>query len=366
MSGQPDGRIATAAVGRGAMRDLTRAVPSRRELLRRSLRIAGGYVGLAAAPALVRAQPAKKIAKPIVAGLNAKIGDPTYESIARIARILKDKSNIDLEIQVHPSSTLGTDLQQLEAVQMGYIDITSNVTAQFSSFSDAFAFVDLPYAIPSWDFFHRLVSSDLWKQQVAKFEAKLPLKVLPPVGAGGFRILWNNKRALQAPAAVNGLKFRTTASPLELDLIRGWGGNPTPMAFTETYNALANGVVDGIHVQPIWTYSFRMHEVLKYGSEVKAIFAVQLQVMNKTTWDSLGPDMQPAFAAAAQEAADQANAIDEASEQTYKGKLRDAGMQIYAPSASEMETWRKLGEAVWDGAGKTVDRDIVKTMLALR
>jgi len=249
---------------------------------------------------------------------------------------------------------------------MGYIDITSNVTAQFSSFSDAFAFADLPYAIPSWDFFRRLVASELWQQQVAKFEAKVPLKVLPPVGAGGFRILWNNKHALPTPAAVNGLKYRTTASPLEIDLIRAWGGNPTPMAFTETYNALANGVVDGIHVQPIWTYSFRMHEVLKFGSETKAIFAVQLQVMNKSTWDSLGPDVQRAFAAAAQGAADQANTIDEASEQTYKDKLRAAGMQIYTPSAEEMALWRKPGEAIWEGAGKNVDRDVIKIMLSLR
>ena len=344
------------------MRDILTPSPTRRTLLRTG----GGLAAVLAAPAVGHAQAARKIAKPIVAGLNAKVGDPTYESIARIPKILKEKYSIELDLQVHPSSTLGTDLQQLEAVQMGYIDITSNVTAQFSSFSDAFAFADLPYAIPSWEFFHRLVASDLWKQQVEKFEAKLPLKVLPPVGGGGFRILWNNKRALPQPAAVDGLKFRTTASPLELQLIRNWGGNPTPMAFTETYNALANGVVDGIHVQPIWTYSFRMQEVVKYGTEAKAIFAVQFQVMNRNTWESLAADVQKAFAAAAQEAAEQANAIDEAAEETYKGKLRAAGMQIYAPSAAEMEAWRKPGEAVWDSAGKSVDRNLVQAMLALR
>lgn len=348
------------------MADASQTRPSRRAILRRGALIGGGVISAVTAPALVRAQPARKIAKPIVAGLNAKAGDPTYESIAGIPRILKEKFNIEADIQVHPSSTLGTDIQQLEAVQMGYIDITSNVTAQFSSYSDAFAFADLPYAIPSWDFFHRLVSSDLWKQQVAKFEAKLPLKVLPPVGGGGFRVLWNNKRALAAPEAVNGLKFRTTASPLELALIRSWGGNATPMAFTETYNALASGVVDGIHVQPIWTYSFRMQEVLKYGTETKAIFAVQFQVMNKKTWESLGDEVQKAFLAAAEEAAEQANAIDQDSEKKYKDKLRSAGLQLYTPSDQEMALWRKAGEAVWDGAGKSVDHDVVKAMLALR
>ena len=76
--------------------------------------------------------------------------------------------------------------------------------------------------------------------------------------------------------------------------------------------------------------------------------------------------MQKAFAAAAQEAADQANAIDEAAEEAYKDKLRAAGMQIYTPSAAEMEAWRKPGEVVWDSAGKSVDRNVVKAMLTLR
>jgi TRAP-type C4-dicarboxylate transport system substrate-binding protein len=88
--------------------------------------------------------------------------------------------------------------------------------------------------------------------------------------------------------------------------------------------------------------------------------------MNKKTWDALAPDVQTAFAAAAQEAAGQANTIDEVSEQTYNVKLRDAGMQLYTPSAEEMALWRKPGEAVWEGAGKSVDRDVVKAMLSLR
>lgn len=339
---------------------------TRRDILCQSPGIAVALIGTVASPAIVRAQSVRNIATPLVAGLNAKIGDPTYESIAQISRILKTKFNIGLDIQVHPSSTLGTDVQQLEAVQTGYIDITSNVTAQFSSFSDAFAFVDLPYAIPSWDFFRRLTTSELWRQQVAKFEAKLPLKVLPPVGAGGFRILWNNKRPLPTPATVKGLKVRTTDSPLEIALIRAWGGNPTPLAWTETYNALASGVVDGMNVQPIWTYSFRMYEVLKYGTETDAIFAVQLQVMNKKTWQSLGTDVQTAFEQAAQEAADQANTLSEASEKTYKEKLREVHMEIYKPSVQQFMLWKRPGEGIWSTASAQVDRNVMKSLLALQ
>jgi TRAP-type C4-dicarboxylate transport system substrate-binding protein len=336
--------------------------PTRRKV------VAGAAAGavVLGAPAIVRSQQPKRFLRPLVAGLNAKEGDPSYESIARIPKILREKHNIQLDIQVHPSSVLGTDVQQLESVQTGFIDITSNVTAQWSTFSDAFAFVDLPYAITRWDMFLKLAKSDLWREQAAKFEAKTPLKVLPPVGAGGYRLLWNKVRPTPTPAAVKGIKYRTTASKLEIELVRTWGGNPTPMAWTETYNALSSGVVEGIHVQPIWTYRFNMHEVLKYATEVDAIFAVQFQVLNKNTWNSMPPDIQSAFMAAAQEAADQANAIDREAERSFKQRLREAKMDIYTPTAAERAQWQKAGEAVWDTQGKSIDPAVIKSMIALR
>src|SRR5262245_11293491 len=105
--------------------------PSRRKV------IAGAAAGAAllGAPAIARAQQPKRFLRPLVAGLNAKEGDPTYESIARIPKILREKHNVLMDIQVHPSSVLGTDVQQLESVQTGFIDITSYVTGESSSFS---------------------------------------------------------------------------------------------------------------------------------------------------------------------------------------------------------------------------------------
>ena len=113
----------------------------------------GGVAGavIAGFPAIVRAQSAKRFLRPLVAGLNSKQGEPTYNSIADISKILREKYDVQMELQVHPSSVLGTDISQLEAVQTGFIDITSNVTAQFSNFSKAFDFIDLPYAITNWD-----------------------------------------------------------------------------------------------------------------------------------------------------------------------------------------------------------------------
>src|SRR5258708_25075125 len=100
------------------MRPTKTGSPTRRAILAAA---ALGVAGSFAAPAIVRAQAKRRVLKPIVAGLNAKEGDPTFESIARISKILREKHNVELEIQVHPSSMLGTDLQQLEALQTRFI-----------------------------------------------------------------------------------------------------------------------------------------------------------------------------------------------------------------------------------------------------
>lgn len=317
-------------------------------------------------PSIVRAQGRLRYLKPIVAGLNSKEGDPSYLSISRIPQILKEKYDVDLELRVHPSSALGTDLSQLEAVQTGFIDITSNVTGQFEQFSKAFAFVDLPYAVTNWDMANRLFASTLWAEQAKKFEAATPLVVLPPVGAGGFRLLWNSRRALPTPASVNGLKFRTTASPAEIGLIKAWNGSPTPLAWTETYNGLKNGLIDGMHVQPIWTYGFKMHEVLKYATEVNAIFAVQFQVMNKNAFMAMPAPIRERFMKAAADAATEANALDRVQENEFKAKLAAAKMDIYRPSAAEAREWQSRGESVWQTEAKDIDKLVIDRMLALR
>ncbi|MBM3502505.1 MAG: TRAP transporter substrate-binding protein [Alphaproteobacteria bacterium] len=303
--------------------------------------------------------------RPIVVGLNAQPGEPTYQSIADIPKILKDKYDIVMEFQIHPGSTLGTDLSQLEAVQAGYLDITSNTTSQFSVFDDSFAFVDLPHLISSWDTALRLFRSPLWQQQAAAFEKVVPVKVLPPATAGGFRRVANSKRRATVPADLKGLKLRATRSPIEQALIRQWGAEPVALPWVETYASLAQGAIDGIHVQPIWMSRFKMHEQIKFVTDVVSLFTVQLQVMNTKTWEEMPPEIQDPFLRAAQEAADRANTRDRAMETAALDELKKAGVEVYTPTADEAAQWRAAGDKVLTALGAQIDKKIVDGVTAL-
>jgi TRAP-type C4-dicarboxylate transport system substrate-binding protein len=345
---------------------VSRKKVSRRQVLKGSAAAlgAGAAVRTLGFPPVIRSAQAKKFLRPIVAGLNAKEGDPSDLSIREIPRILREKYDVELEIQVHPSSTLGTDLSQLEAVQTGFIDITSNSSAQFAPFTDAFLFMDLPYMFTSWEMANRFMRSDIFKAQAAKAEENLPLKILPLVGAGGFRMLSNSKRRLATPADVDGMKFRSQQSPIEISMIKKWGGNPTPVPWVETYTAIQQGVVDGFHVQPIWTHNFSFHEVLNHATEVKAMLVFQLQVMNKNTFDAMPEDIQKAFMLAAQDAADIGNGEDERLESFYQDQLRSKGLDIYTPSATEMKQWQDTAREVWTETD--IDSGLLNQMRSLQ
>ncbi|MFH1933056.1 MAG: TRAP transporter substrate-binding protein [Pseudomonadota bacterium] len=336
-------------------RDITR-----RGFIKKSSAIAvGAAIGTVGFPYIARSQT-KKLLKPIVAGLNAKPGDPSYISIELIPKIMKEKYDIEIQINLHHSMTLGTDWSQMEAVQHGFIDITSNVTSNYAVFSDGWSFCDLPYMFPTRDKAWKFYKSDLFLEAGAKVEKDMGVKVLPAVDAGGHRLLSNNNRELRTPDDVNGLKFRTVRSPIAADLIRSWNGNPSPTAWAETYTAIQQGVINGIHVQPIWTYVFSFYEVLKYMTQVRAIYAIQMQVMNINTFNSMPSNIQKAFMAAAQEAADIANKKDRDLENDYTKKLQGKGMKLYVPTQEEFKKWYEAGQSVWEK--HPIDPAILKKM----
>lgn len=332
---------------------------SRRAVLQTGV-AAGAVLGF---PSIVRSQQAKRFLKPIVAGLSGKAGDPTVDAIAMIPKILREKYDVELDIQVHPAATLASDLGALEAVQTGFIDITSHGSA-WLQFTDAFAVADLPYVFSDWDNVLRFFRSDLHKQLAAKMEKDVPVKVLPSVAGGGFRWLLNNRRELRTPKDVQGMRLRTVPSPILTELLRAWNASPTPMPFPETYTAIQQGVINGDHFQPIWMYQFNFHEVAKFATETKAIFGFAVQVININAFKAMPEPIQKAFMLAAQDAADLANARDRELEQSYKKLNAEKGVKIYTPTEAEMKEWRAPADGIWAKSG--VSKSITDAAIALQ
>lgn len=315
-------------------------------------------------PAIVRAAGRKSWDRPIIAGLNGREGDPTDISIRRIPEILAEQYDIDITIEIYPSSQLAADMSQLEGVQNGVFDIASNATAAFYGFTDAFHFMDLPFLYPTWAEALAFVQGDLMKQRFAKAEQDMPLKMLPIVGAGGYRLLTNKDRDVKVPADLDGLKIRSSfgGSVIDTNTIGAWGGVATPMPWGESYTSVQQGILDGMFVQPIWTFIAGFAELLSHGTRVPSNWVGQLQVINANTWGEMPDDIKAPFMEAAQIAADEGNVLDQTLEDKFIADLEGAGMAVYTPTDDQMGEWREKALATWSESG--LDPELLKELRA--
>ncbi len=313
--------------------------------------------GSLAAPAVVRAQERKKWDRKIIAALNSRPGDPTDISIRRIPEILAEKHNVDVTIEIYPSSQLAHDIGQIEGVQNGVFDIASNATASLNPFTDALAFMDLPFLFSTWDQALSFVTGDVMKQQFAKAESDMPIKMLPIVGAGGFRVFTNKLRPVKTPDDLKGMKIRSSfgGSQIDLNALLAWQAVPVPLGWAESYTSAQQGIVDGIFVQPIWTDIAGFYEILKEGTIVPSNWVGQVQLLNGDTWKQMPDDIKGPFMEAAQEAADEGNKLDHEQEAKYIADLESKGVKFYTPNDAEMAQWREPALATWDKSGLNPD-----------
>ncbi len=244
----------------------------------------------------------------------------------------------------------------------GSVDFAGASNANWAAFTDTLLFMDLPYVFNDEAAFRKVMHGPVGSEIRKRFEQK-GFKLLMVLDNGGFRDVVNNRRPIKVPADVKGLKFRTTASPVEIAMFRNWGGVPTAIDWAEVYNALGSGVVDGEFVMPTWLATARHYEVLKFATENKAVIGIQTLAMMKSTFDKMPPAAQKAILEAAAEAQDHSNKLDQELLETARAHARKLGVQTYRPTPAEMEQWRTTGRQIWKEFEPKIDKQLLNVVL---
>jgi TRAP-type C4-dicarboxylate transport system substrate-binding protein len=199
--------------------------------------------------------------------------------------------------------------------------------------------------------------------EISKRFEKDGFKLLMAMDNGGFRDVVNNKKAVRVPADLKGLKMRTTASPVEIAMMRNWGAVTTAVDWGEVYNALGQGVVDGEFVQPVWLAHAKHYEVLKHATEVKAVMGINTLVMRTERFGKLSAPVQKAILDAAAEATAYTNKVDAEMLEEGRAVARKLGVQTYKPTAAEMQQWESTGRAIWKDFDSKIDKGLLKMVL---
>lgn len=275
---------------------------------------------LAAVSSSAFAQQSMKISISIAQNSHQGIGIDTF------AKEVEKRTSGRIKIQPFYSGSLGGERESIEAVQLGTQELTLTSTGPVPNFVPETRILDIPFLFRDKAHAHAVLDGPIGQELLTKFDAK-GMKALA-WAENGVRHMTNNRRAVNAPEDLKGLKMRTMENPVHIAAYKGFGIITTPMAFPEVFTALQQGTVDGQENPLSVIMAAKFEQVQKYMSLTGHVYSPAVILMNKATYDKLSAADKQVFLDAAKEAV-KANRARVA-EDDAKGvtELRAKGMQI--------------------------------------
>jgi C4-dicarboxylate-binding protein DctP len=245
-----------------------------------------------------------------------------------------------VKIELYPNSTLYKDKEELEALQLGAVQMLAPSLAKFGPMGvKEFELFDLPFIFNDKQALYRVTQGPIGQDMLKKLESK-GIRGLA-YWDNGFKMMSSN-RAMRVPADMKGLKLRIQSSKVLDKQMRALGANPQVMAFSEVYQAMQTGVVDGGENPPSNVFTQKMHEVQKHLTATNHGYIGYAVIVNKKFWDKLPADIRTQLEAAMKEATDYANNIaQQENDQALEGIRKSGKTTIYVPTEAERAEWRK-------------------------
>src|SRR5437870_9066254 len=321
--------------------------------MRKTAMILGAAVSLAlAAPALAQS--------PIVIKFSHEVAPntPKGKGSLKFQELAEKYTNGKVKVEVYPNSQLYNDNEELQALQLGAVQLLAPSLAKFGPLGvREFEVFDLPFILPSKAAVRKVTDGALGAKLMGLLEPK-GIKGLA-YWDNGFKVMSANK-PLRLPEDFRGLKMRIQSSKVLEAQMRALGAIPQVMAFSEVYQALQSGVVDGTENPPSNEYTQKMHEVQKYTMLSDHGYVGYAVIANKRFWDGLPADVRAALEKAMAEATKFSNDIAQSENDEALDAIKKSGKsQVIALTAEQKAAWRKALEPVYTEMTSRVGKNIL-------
>ncbi len=243
-----------------------------------------------------------------------------------------------VKVEVYPNSQLYKDKEELEALQIGSVQMLAPSTAKFAPLGvKEFEAMDLPYVFPDLATYTKVANGPVGKYLLDKLSTK-GVKGLA-LWDNGFHMVSANV-PLRKPDDFKGLKMRISGSKVADAYFRKLGALPQIVAFSELYTGLQSGVVDGCENTPSNYLSQKLHEVQKHITLANHGHLQYALISSTKFWDSLTPDIRAAMEKAAAEASDYANSIAQKDNEDALAEIIKSKMStVYTLTKAEQQAW---------------------------
>lgn len=278
------------------------------------------------------------------------------------AKLVKERSKGDIDIQVFPSSQLGNQRDLVEGLGLGTVDMTLTGTAVMGNFVPEVAVFDLPFIFR--DVNHAYKSLDTVGMDLAKKGEDRGMITLA-IWENGVRHMTNNKRPIKSPEDMKGLKVRVMEQPVYIDMMKSLGASPTPMAMSELYTALQKGVIDGQENPLGHIATKKFNEVQKYLSLTGHTYASEPLLISTRAWKKLTPEQQEIIRQAAIDTRDWERQLCRDLEGKFLQQIKDAKTTEVNDDVDK-EAFAKATKPAWDSYAKRFGDANIKAIQAVK
>ena len=284
---------------------------------------------------------------------------PKGKGALKFKELAEARTKGRVKVEVYPNSQLFKDGEEMQMLQLGNVQMLAPSVSKFGPLgAREFEVFDLPYIFDDYKDLHNVTQGKVGQQLFKKLDSKGIIGLA--YWDNGFKQMSANK-PLRTPADFRGLKMRIQSSKVLDGQMRALGATPQIMAFSEVYQALQTGVVDGTENPPSNLYTQKMHEVQKYMTLSNHGVVEYAVIVNKKFWDGLPADIRTTLDGAMKEATAYTNDIAKQQNDDALEKVKASGKtQIITLTPDEKKAWKKAVLKVHRDSEATIGKDLIQ------
>ncbi len=288
-------------------------------------------------------------------------GTPKGKGAEKFKQLAEERTKGKVKVEVYANSTLYKDNEEVDALQLGAVQMLAPSLAKFGPLGvREFEVFDLPYLFDNFDELHKVTRGPVGASLMKKLDSKGIVGLA--YWDNGFMEMSANK-ALRKPEDFRGLKMRIQSSKVLDAQMRALGASPQVMAFSEVYQALQTGVVDGTENPPSNFYTQKMNEVQKLLTMSDHHYLGYAVIANKKFWDGLPPDIRRTLEGAMADATKYADDIAKKENDDALEAVRKAGKtEIITLTPAEKLAWKRALIKVHKESESRVGKDLIQSI----
>lgn len=274
--------------------------------------------------------------------------------------IVEEKT--DHTVEIYPNGTLvtGNDRVELEMAQVGAIQIIMKTTIWLSQLKPDFLVTAMPWMFPNAEVAMKVMDGPVG-QDLSKSLNDVGLEALA-WGDGGFFQLYSKGETVKGPEGIAGVKIRVPGNPIFVKSWEAVGAVPTPISFAEIFSALQSGAIDGGVATTPLIYAKRFYEIAPKISMINFSFESVGMIANAGFLSSLSEKDQAVIREAALEGMKAQRAAAAQEDAGYIARMKEAGADIYVPTAAELDKFKAIAAPVYDSFKAEIGEELVTTV----